>query len=123
MSDPADFPFTFDPAACLACRGACCRWGGYVWVTEEDITAMAKIMNLDLQAFAGEYVKAAYGKLSLQERLRDGEYHCALFDPFTSRCLVYQARPEQCRTFPFWEGYRVNYRKLLAMCPGVAEKE
>lgn len=36
---------------------------------------MAAIMNLDLKDFANEYVKAAYGRLSLQERLRDGEYH------------------------------------------------
>ena len=84
---------------------------------------MAALMNMELEAFANEYVKAAYGKLSLQERLWDGEYHCCLFDPFNNRCLVYQARPEQCRTFPFWDAYRENYTKLLEICPGVFPKE
>lgn len=84
---------------------------------------MAGLMNLELEAFADEYVKAAYGRLSLQERLRDGEYHCCLFDCFNNRCLVYQARPEQCRTFPFWEQYRENFGLLLEICPGVSLKE
>ena len=84
---------------------------------------MAEIMNLDLEAFANEYLRAAYGRLSIQERLRDGEYHCALFDPYQGRCLVYSARPEQCRTFPFWEAYRQNYQQLLKLCPGVQVKE
>ena len=84
---------------------------------------MAEVMNLNLEDFANEYVKAAYGRLSLQERLRNGEFHCALFDPYNNRCLVYEVRPSQCRTFPFWEGYRENYRKLLELCPGVVEKQ
>ena len=84
---------------------------------------MAVLMNLDLDTFANEYIKAAYGKLSLQERLREGEYHCCLFDPFTNRCLVYEVRPSQCRSFPFWDAYRENYQVLLEFCPGVAVKE
>jgi Fe-S-cluster containining protein len=123
MTDEPTFPFTFDPDACETCRGQCCRWGGYVWVTEDDITAMAEIMNQSLEAFADQYLKAAYGRLSFQERLWEGEYHCAMFDRFTHRCLVYPARPEQCRTFPFWEQYRTNFIKLLELCPGVAARE
>jgi len=118
-----DFPFTFNPEACSTCRGSCCRWGGYVWVTEEEMIEIAGVMNLDLEDFAEEYVKAAYGRLSLQERLRDGEYHCALFDPYNNCCLVYQVRPKQCRSFPFWESYRTNYHQLLEFCPGVVPKE
>ena len=123
MSPSADYPFTFNPSACEKCGGACCRWGGYVWVTEEDIQAMSEIMDLALETFADEYLRAAYGRLSLQERLWEGESICSLFDPYNGRCLVYEARPEQCRTFPFWEAYRYNYQKLLEVCPGVELKE
>ncbi len=84
---------------------------------------MAAIMDLSLENFANEYTKAAYGRFSLQERLRDGEYHCAMFDPFNNLCLVYDARPKQCRTFPFWEKYKFNYIKLLDLCPGIVVKE
>jgi len=84
---------------------------------------MAELMNMDLDSFANEYVKAAYGRLSLQERLRDGEYHCCLFDHFNYSCLVYNARPEQCRTFPFWDAYMENYQVLLKICPGITAKK
>lgn len=122
MDSDQAFPFSFDQQACATCPGRCCRWGGYVWVTEEEMIALAEAMRLSLEDFADQYVKAAYGRLSLQERLRDGEYHCALFDSFAKRCLVYQARPEQCRSFPYWEQYRSNFRKLLEYCPGVKLK-
>ena len=123
MSESSEFLFKFNTAACETCRGECCRWGGYVWIREEDIQAMAELMNMDLDSFANEYVKAAYGRLSLQERLRDGEYHCCLFDHFNNRCLVYAARPEQCRTFPFWDAYLENYQLLLEICPGISENK
>ena len=118
-----DYPFTFNQDACTSCPGYCCRWGGYVWITEGEMIKMAGIMKLSLEDFANEYVKAAYGRFSLQERLRDGEYHCAMFDPFNNRCLVYDARPKQCRTFPYWEKYRENYVKLLGLCPGIVVKK
>ena len=118
-----DFPFTFDQNACSTCPGHCCRWGGYVWITEGELIVLADHLNQSLEKFANGYVKAAYGRLSLQERLRDGESHCVLFDPFNKRCLVYPVRPEQCRTFPYWEQYQANYLKLLDLCPGVSEKE
>jgi Fe-S-cluster containining protein len=118
-----DFPFTFDQSACQYCGGLCCRWGGYVWVTESDLIAMAKTMNIKLDAFSNEYIKAAYGRLSIQERLRDGEFHCALFNPSNNQCLVYDVRPEQCRTFPYWEQYKSNYQKILKICPGLTIKE
>lgn len=122
MTESQDFPFRFNPDACQECRGECCRWGGFVWVTEEEIQAISELMKMDLEAFVNTYVKASYRRLSLQERLRDGEYHCCLFDPFNNRCLVYQARPEQCRTFPFWDVYKKNTRLLLEICPGVELK-
>lgn len=84
---------------------------------------MAELMGMDLEDFANEYVKAAYGRLSLQERLRDGEYQCCFFDSFNERCLVYQARPEQCRTFPYWDAYLDNFQILLEICPGISVKE
>ena len=84
---------------------------------------MAVLMKMDLEGFANEYVKAAYGRLSLQERLRDGEYHCCLFDHFNNHCLVYKDRPEQCRTFPFWDTYLENFQLLLKICPGISVKE
>jgi Fe-S-cluster containining protein len=118
-----DYPFVFEQDACFTCKGNCCRWGGYVWVNEDDLISMAEVMKLSLDEFANEYIKAAYGRLSIQERLRDGEYHCAMFNHSNHRCLVYEVRPEQCRTFPYWEQYKSNYVKVLELCPGITVKD
>ena len=122
MKSRADYPFTFRPEACFTCRGTCCRWVGYVWITEQEMIAIAEGRGMELGEFADTYVRAAYGKLSLQDRLIDGEALCCMFDPIDCRCTIYELRPEQCWTFPFWEQYKDEYHHLLEYCPGIEEK-
>jgi Fe-S-cluster containining protein len=119
MIDPTTFPFTFNNEACSTCRGTCCRWGGYVWITEEEMIQIAAFRGMELGVFADTYLRAAYGKLSLQDRLIDGECVCCMFDPYENKCTIYEHRPSQCRTFPFWKGYQDNYQDLLEYCPGI----
>jgi Fe-S-cluster containining protein len=41
-----------------------------------------------------------------------------------SRCSVYEARPAQCRTFPFWRENlrtRAQWEQLREFCPGIGE--
>jgi Fe-S-cluster containining protein len=41
-----------------------------------------------------------------------------------NRCTVYDARPLQCQTFPFWaENLKSPYRwkQVKSECPGIAE--
>jgi len=50
---------------------------------------------------------------------------CRFLDPVTKkRCLVYEARPAQCRTWPFWPenmNARAWDREVVAFCPGVGK--
>ena len=119
MTDHSQFPFTFNQDACATCRGTCCRWGGYVWITEEEMIDIAQFRGMELGVFADTYVRAASGRLSLQDRLIDGESICCMFDPYDNKCTIYKHRPTQCRTFPFWKGNREKYMELLEFCPGI----
>ena len=123
MSSSSTFPFTFDQSACSTCRGHCCRWGGYVWITEEEMMAIAVFKKMELSVFADSYVRTSYGRISLQERSINGEQICSMFDPYDRKCLIYDHRPSQCRTFPFWDQYRDEFKRLLDYCPGVEEKK
>lgn len=118
-----DYPFTFNQDACASCRGACCRWGGYVWITEEELIDIAQFKGMELGVFADTYVRAANGRLSLQDRLIDGEGICCMFDLFEKKCTIYAHRPSQCRTFPFWKQYLNDYLGLLDYCPGIELKD
>jgi len=123
MDNHDSFPYRFDNRACDTCRGNCCRGlAGYVWISVEELEAMAAAMGIDAPSFAGQYVRRAHGRLSLQERVINGEHFCCLFDQIDRRCTIYQSRPEQCRTFPFWKAFIRDTGKLLDECPGVSLK-
>lgn len=84
---------------------------------------MAAASKMAPGGFAREYVRLVGGRLSLQERQGPGERVCVLFESSSGRCSVYQSRPRQCRTFPFWEQFRVNPQGALRECPGVTIKD
>ncbi|MBW2259743.1 MAG: YkgJ family cysteine cluster protein [Deltaproteobacteria bacterium] len=48
----------------------------------------------------------------------EGSFHCLFFDEKNRRCSIYDVRPTQCRTFPFWEYFRDNPDEILKECPG-----
>lgn len=116
------YSFSFNQAACQECDGRCCRGSdGYVWLTMEELEALAAYRKLDLDSFTNLYIRTADGKLALQQRKINGEYLCCFFDPFQERCTVYNYRPRQCRTYPFWEDFQDDFRALLRECPGVKQ--
>jgi Fe-S-cluster containining protein len=74
---------------------------------------------LDVALFSKQYVRQVQGRLSLQERVINGEHFCCFFDPIDCQCTIYQSRPKQCRTFPFWDKFKKAPQALLDECPGV----
>jgi Fe-S-cluster containining protein len=117
------FPFTFNGDACKTCGGRCCRGSaGYVWVSLEELEQIAATKQMAVARFARQYVRRVQGKLSLQERVINGESFCCFFDPIEGQCTIYESRPSQCRTFPFWSKFETETQRLFLECPGVSEK-
>jgi uncharacterized protein len=115
-----DFPYQFNPDACASCGGRCCRGaGGYVWVSWEELEAMAAARKMNAGLFAKQYARRAQSRFSLQERVINGEHFCCFFDRIACHCMIYENRPEQCRTFPFWHTFKDNWQELLRECPGI----
>ena len=121
MTDNRDtFPYHFDSNACEACGGKCCRGlGGYVWIKIPELEEMAALMGMDIELFSRKYVRKIKRRLALIEYRINGEYFCCFFDRINCQCTIYDNRPEQCRTFPFWSQFKKNYQQLLDECPGV----
>jgi Fe-S-cluster containining protein len=84
---------------CARC-GNCCRGPepGYVWVTDEEIAALAERLGLSVDGFGRRYLRRVGARLSLVERAN----HDCVFWEEGRGCTVYEQRPAQCRTFPFW---------------------
>jgi Fe-S-cluster containining protein len=112
---------------CTQCGQCCSGPPGYVWMTEEEITAIAAHLQLDRETFLANYAEK-YGD---QWSIRDYETphgHDCLFLKRTpdgrGGCSIYSVRPTQCRTWPFWPEnvvYRSSWKQVAQRCPGVAQ--
>jgi Fe-S-cluster containining protein len=103
---------------CTGCGGCCTGAPGYVWVTEEEIEAIANHLNLSVDYFSKKYVRVAEGKYSLKETLPNND--CVFLQD--KRCTVYEVRPVQCRTFPFWTHLlksKKEWEEAAKSCEGI----
>lgn len=120
-----DFPYTFDPVFCGKCGGNCCTGkSGYIWVTALEITAIANLLETNQIVIIQEYLDQVGNRWSIRERLfGNHQYACTFFDIQNKKCRIYQARPAQCRRFPYWNYFRDHLEALLEECPGVSLKK
>ena len=86
---------------CTQC-GKCCTFRdeyAHVYLNRLEVKALAEHLELEVRAFRRRYTFTdEYG----WTQLRTAGERCVFLDADTGRCLVYPARPTQCRTFPFW---------------------
>lgn len=82
---------------CSGC-GECCRWTGSVLLCDSDISRLANYLELSEQEFIDRHTRLAPNRRQLA-LLDQSDGSCAFLDG--DRCSIYEARPEQCRTFPF----------------------
>ncbi|MDA3786398.1 MAG: YkgJ family cysteine cluster protein [Deltaproteobacteria bacterium] len=121
MDTRDDFPYCFEGNKCKICGGRCCRGSaGYVWISRVELEEMAEARKMTVPLFARQYVRQVQGRFSLQDRLINGEYFCCFFDRIAGACTIYQNRPSQCRTFPFWDKFKKEPQKLFDECPAVS---
>jgi Fe-S-cluster containining protein len=67
-----------------------------------------------------KYLKKVNHRYSIREKkLGEGDYACIFFDEKNNGCSIYEARPNQCKTFPFWEQFKCNKTEAKQECPGV----
>jgi hypothetical protein len=89
-----------------------------VWVDPNEIAELASAMQMDEETFCDQFVRRVGSRLSLKE-YSDGD--CILLDPKTRKCLAYEGRPIQCRTWPFWNSNLENeaaWESTCEVCPG-----
>lgn len=84
---------------CTGCGGCCTGFPGYVWVTDEEIMLMAERMQMSFKDFSMKYTRFVDGRVSLRENAVS--YDCVFLED-KKRCGLYDLRPKQCKTFPFW---------------------
>jgi hypothetical protein len=101
--------------------GRCCISRGkygYVYLSFKDRRRLASHFGMTTTEFTVRYTEKEDGLFQLKYTGRD----CPFFRD--DRCSVYEARPWQCRTWPFWPENRdrsVWEREVASFCPGIGK--
>ena len=115
------FDFAFDPNGCDTCAGNCCIGeSGYIWINKSEIENLAIHLDMNIDEVGFNYLRKVGYKYSLKERqLAKDNYACVFFDLEKKCCSIYEARPTQCRTFPFWDYFKENKEEVFKECPAI----
>lgn len=103
---------------CSGCGDCCSGAPGYVWVNKQEIADMAAATELDVDEFESQYVRRVGIRKSLKE-FPNGD--CVFLDTKDRGCTLYEARPRQCKTWPFWDSNlrtEDDWKRTCEECPG-----
>lgn len=110
--------------SCTGC-GICCKEKGYVFFNDNDIINASELLKTSPLVFINKYLEYEenYGYYI---RISEGE-SCTFLDE-NNRCTINDAKPTQCKTFPYWKEYMDKNGRLIAgkfnrPCPGVKIKK
>ncbi len=113
--------YFFDNGLYFKCKqcGTCCTGSpGIVRVKQDEIENIAGFLSVPVQEFMQENI-CSYGPgYSIREH-QDGRCYF-----FNDQCDIYDVRPVQCRTFPFWFKHlrnKASWIKIAKECPGIGQ--
>lgn len=116
------FSYAFDSSACQSCNGGCCTGeSGYIYLAISEINNIASFLNMDTQEFKDRYLYIHKGRYSIKESIFEGSFDCIFYDRQINGCSIYEVRPTQCKTFPFWDYFRHRVDLLKLECPGIID--
>jgi uncharacterized protein len=108
---------------CTRCSRCCRHTPGYVFLSSRDLEALCASTAMTASAFRAEYCRVVdlgiVTRLSLKEK---PNFDCIFWE--NGGCTQYDARPFQCRSFPFWSaalGSRADWDLHARQCPGMNE--
>lgn len=108
--------------ACTRCGNCCSGAPGYVWVNEAECRQIAKTLGVPPADFLKHHTRVVGARRSLLEH-DDGD--CVFLERHadgTTGCRIHDARPTQCRTWPFWKSNLWSARaweQTATDCPGI----
>lgn len=118
-------PKYFKEGVFFQCQGSgkcCVSHGeyGYVYLSLADRKRMAQELGLTTRQFTLDYCQKVDGHWAIRDNPKGGD--CIFLQE--RRCTVYEGRPTQCRTWPFWPevmNARSWKKDVESFCPGVGK--
>ncbi len=103
---------------CTGCGKCCTGPSGYVYLSNQDLTNLSAHFNLTEAQFTQKYTRFVDGQYALLDK--PGSDDCLFLKD--NKCSVYEARPSQCRTYPWWIGNlrdSADWEEAAKRCEGI----
>ncbi len=110
---------------CTQCGRCCAGAPGHVWVNDNERRQLADHLKMSVDEFTRIHTRRIGLRYSLNERGPDQNWECVFQEKQDGHriCSVYDVRPAQCRTWPFWDdnlSSRRRWREVAdKVCPGM----
>lgn len=104
--------------ACTGCGACCTGQSGYVWVDLAEVRELSAALGLSIDEFGRRFLRGIGNRYALLEDALTGA--CVFLRG--KACSVYEQRPRQCRSYPFWSRVMAspeNWRAEAAVCEGI----
>lgn len=106
---------------CTRCSRCCRHTPGYVFLSAKDVQRFTKALRIDREEFLRVYCRRVSlgiaDRISLREK---PNFDCIFWE--NGGCSVYEARPLQCRAYPFWSANVSSpqaWEEQANQCPGI----
>ena len=99
-------------ANCCVSRGSY----GYVYLSRKDVKRLSIFFKITINEFIKKYCSKKNNYVYLKEKIKNK--NCIYLK--NKKCSVYKARPEQCRTWPFWPenmNVKIWNKDIMKFCP------
>jgi Fe-S-cluster containining protein len=103
---------------CTGCGKCCTGSTGSVNLSQADLERLADFFHMPAGAVARKYTRKSNGRRKLVDRA--GSDACVFLEG--KSCSVYEARPTQCRTYPWWISNiqdRESWEEAAKLCEGI----
>lgn len=108
---------------CQQC-GRCCSGPeeGYVWITEDELVRLSQYLGQPLDQVRRKYTRSVGGRRTIIEHPTTHDCIFLQSNATGKGCSVYDVRPAQCRTWPFWKTNLLSPNSWASAgnrCPGI----
>lgn len=107
--------------SCQRCSFCCGHSPGYVYLSKADLDRLCEGTGLSYKEFVSKYCRWAnyYEGKTVLSLIEKKNYDCILWE---NGCSLYEHRPSQCRTYPFWAWIvkdKETWDDVATECPGM----
>ena len=105
--------------------GRCCdEPGGIVYLTKDDAKRLAEHHAIEVKEWLERDCQTTLdGRFILDS---DAETDICIYLDSEKKCMVYEARPDQCRAYPWWIenlASKRTWNRTMDECPGIGAED